>query len=139
MFDWVLNTLLEPFTVALQNSCPKEFRKSHIKTQVMETFFEENCRLKSTSIAGFSYEFCEIFRNSFLIEDLCVTVSCDWLLKFAALPNMDNSTNNFFGVFWNFQKIYPRKHPQKPSSERTVSSTLITFIIVYKQTIRCCS
>ena len=50
--------------------------KIHRKTPVPESFFKQSCRPQATLLKKevlaqvFSYEFCEIFKNTFFIEQL---------------------------------------------------------------------
>ena len=53
------------FADVLQNRCFSEFHNIHRKTLMLESLFNKVAGLKA-----FSCEYCEIFKNSFFIEQL---------------------------------------------------------------------
>ena len=98
----------QPFTVVPQNKCFQKFRNIHKKTVVLEFLFNKVAGLKicsfikkETPTQVFSYEYCEIFKDSFFyIRPLVTVYQLVWIMT----GNLVVSSAVDWEVFWNVLK-----------------------------------
>ena len=98
----------QPFIVVPQNKYFQKFRNIHKETVVSESLFNKVaglkiCRFikKETPTQVFSYEYCEIFKDSFFyIRPLVTVYQLVWIMT----GNLVVSSAVDWEVFWNVLK-----------------------------------